>query len=156
MVKIIIKSLIVLLLMGIIFSFSADTGNKSTKKSDYVITKVGKTFFLKRFKSLGEKQFIEKYVVIVRKTAHFILYFCLSLAIFSLLKEFYPVTLKSYLWTVLMVFLYACSDEVHQVFVAGRSGSLVDIFLDTLAGGVAAYLYFWGRRSKNEQEKAIG
>ena len=120
MVKIIIKSLIVLLLMGIIFSFSADTGNKSTKKSDYVITQVGKTFFLKRFKSLGEKQFIEKYVVIVRKTAHFILYFCLSLAIFSLLKEFYPV------------------------------------ILDTLAGGVAAYLYFWGRRSKNEQEKAIG
>ena len=155
MIKIIIKLLIVLSLMGIIFSFSADTGSKSTKKSDYVITQVGKTFFSKRFELLGETEFIEKYVVLFRKTAHFILYFCLSLALFSLLKEFYPVTLKTLIASVLIVFLYACSDEIHQSFVSGRSGSILDVFLDTVSAFIGSFIYYLGRREKHEQEKTI-
>jgi VanZ family protein len=35
--------------------------------------------------------------------------------------------------------LYAVTDEVHQVFVSGRHGSLLDWFIDT-AGVVAGVL----------------
>lgn len=33
---------------------------------------------------------------------------------------------------------YACSDEYHQTFVAGRSGSPVDVAIDTLGATAAA------------------
>ena len=33
---------------------------------------------------------------------------------------------------LVMGFLYACSDEIHQLFSQGRSGKAVDVFIDTM------------------------
>ena len=54
-----------------------------------------------------------------------------------------------------MVLLYACSDEIHQTFVAGRSGEVLDVLIDTIGGSLATYLYYiiYKRRRLNEQEK---
>ena len=28
--------------------------------------------------------------------------------------------------------LYACLDEIHQLFVSGRSGQIMDVFIDSM------------------------
>jgi VanZ family protein len=38
---------------------------------------------------------------------------------------------------ILLCFLYASSDEIHQLFVPGRSGSFIDILLDTFGSSCA-------------------
>ena len=39
---------------------------------------------------------------------------------------------------------YAATDEFHQTFVSGRSGSPVDVAIDTAGAGLAAFL-LWRR-----------
>jgi VanZ family protein len=36
--------------------------------------------------------------------------------------------------TVVFVFFYACSDEIHQLFVLGREGAFRDVIIDTVGG----------------------
>ena len=40
---------------------------------------------------------------------------------------------------ILFVFLYACTDEFHQLFIEGRSGRFRDVLIDT-AGGFLCYI----------------
>ena len=156
MIKIVVKGLLVLSLMSIIFLFSSDSGEKSTKKSDYVITTIGKTFFSKQLSFLGEQEFIEKHVVFVRKTAHFVLYFLLTLSVISFGEEISLPWKKLFLGTLLFVFFYACSDEIHQSFVLGRSGSFKDVIVDTISGISSLMIYYFVRRKSHEQEKTTG
>lgn len=46
----------------------------------------------------------------------------------------------SLLWSTVTALLYAISDEIHQSFVPGRSGSATDVVLDTIAAFVCAGL----------------
>jgi VanZ family protein len=45
---------------------------------------------------------------------------------------------------VLLAFAYACSDEYHQTFVDGRTGTVRDVGIDTIgiaiAVGIALYV----------------
>ena len=45
-------------------------------------------------------------------------------------------------WAWVVGTLYAASDEIHQLFVPGRSGQLRDVFLDS-AGVAAGILLAW-------------
>ena len=40
---------------------------------------------------------------------------------------------------IVFCFLYACSDEIHQLFVPGRSGMFTDVLIDT-GGAVTGML----------------
>jgi VanZ family protein len=44
--------------------------------------------------------------------------------------------------SVIFSFFYAVLDEVHQVFVPGRSASLGDVFLDSVGIAFAFLIYF--------------
>jgi VanZ family protein len=46
-----------------------------------------------------------------------------------------------------VVILYACTDEIHQIFIPGRTARIKDIFIDT-AGGSAGLLlgYFINKK----------
>ena len=46
-----------------------------------------------------------------------------------------------YAW--LLAVLYACTDEFHQLFVAGRRASLVDVGMDALGAGIAMAVWGW-------------
>lgn len=46
------------------------------------------------------------------------------------------------LWTVVLIcFAYAILDELHQLFIPGRSCTALDVLADTLGSGVAAALW---------------
>jgi len=70
---------------------------------------------------------------IVRKCAHFLEYMILSLLAFNVFKIYLNIR-RVISVTIVFVFFYACSDEIHQLFVLGREGAFRDVIIDTLGG----------------------
>ena len=127
--------------MFTIFMFSSERDTVSTKRSDGLIIRTCE-FLLGRQLTENEKEiYIEKYVVYVRKTAHFTLYFLLGLFFISFLKEFDFNNNKLIIYTIIFVFIYACSDEIHQLFIPGRSGEILDVLIDTTGGVLSSFIY---------------
>lgn len=143
MIRKIIKLIIVILCMVIIFSFSTDTGTESNKKSDGVIISICKTFIKHDLSTKEKEKYINKYVKLVRKSAHFLIYLILGISIISLIKEYQIINSKALLIAITISFLYACSDEIHQLFVNGRTGKIIDVLIDTLGSIVGVYLYYY-------------
>lgn len=103
-------------------------------------------------------------VFIVRKTAHFSEYALLGILFylrFSRTKNLnhlsslttlaqqtlvqapiYPKFSTPILLSVFTSFIYACTDEIHQLFVPGRSGQFFDVCVDTLGAFVGCLLIF--------------
>ena len=72
---------------------------------------------------------------VVRKCARFLEYMVLALLAFNVFKLYYNIK-KVYIITIVLVFLYACSDEIHQLFVLGREGAIRDVIIDTCGGSL--------------------
>ncbi len=87
---------------------------------------------------------------LVRKSAHIFLYFVLGLLACNVLLDYKLGQRKTIVYSTLFVLLYSITDELHQLFVAGRSGEPRDIIIDTLAGlaGIAV-LYAMHKRKKS-------
>ena len=148
----IIKIILVVLCMGTIFFFSSDEKNASDKKSDGVIVSVTEKIIGKKLNSKEKRYYIDKFVRPVRKSAHFTIYLLLGLLFTSLLKEYNIIDKRCIIYTLIFVFLYACSDEIHQLFVAGRSGEILDVLIDTSGGMVGSVFYklIFNRRKNHE------
>lgn len=138
----VIKLILILLVMLTIFLFSSDNGIKSTKKSDIVIVKTTQFFLGKKLSGKEYQRYIESFVVPVRKSAHFFIYFVLGILMISFVGEFRNINYIALLISISICFLYACSDEVHQLFVSGRSGEACDVFIDTFGSFFGVIIYF--------------
>lgn len=150
----IIFASITVYIMILIFSFSAQTGEVSSEVSAGVSHTVAE-IIVSGFSELTEAEKlakIEALVPIVRKMAHFLVY-C-ALGFFSLLsvRTFFResqrsfLTKKGFIGVAGFCLLYAASDEIHQLFVAERSGSPLDVLLDfcgALVGIAIAFFVFW-------------
>lgn len=140
--KIIIRILLFICIiwwMFIIFRFSAQTGTSSATSSHSVIYLLGK--ITKNITghniilSLTPIQF-KRVEFVIRKMAHMFIYFTLSILIILFLFT-YNTSIKMKIFLTLCIsFLYACSDEIHQYFVGGRSASFKDVLIDTSGAGI--------------------
>ena len=138
--------------MGLIFSFSMDNGVQSKEKSNGVVLWLSKLILREEIPKEEQEKYIEKYSRYIRKTAHFSLYFVLGILSIIVLEDFHPLTWKEVLSAIFFVFLYACSDELHQLFINERSGQLLDVAIDTIGGTSSILCYYLLRRKKNEKE----
>ena len=141
MIKKIIKILLVVIWMGVIFSFSSDNKNASDNKSRSVIITIYHFFNNKELSKQEEKQIIEKYAYPIRKLAHFTEYFILGLLVISLISEYIMISRKAIIIGIIICLLYAVSDELHQLFTSGRSARVFDVLVDTLGSTVAIFIY---------------
>lgn len=141
MIRKIIKFFCVILCMLSIFMFSSDNAETSSYKSKTIIVKMTESIIRKDLTKKEEDYYVKKLVKIVRKSAHFTLYFLLGLSIISLSVEYLPLCKKNIIIAALIVFLYACSDEIHQLFIPGRSGEILDVIIDTCGGMTAITIY---------------
>lgn len=148
MLRKVIKFTLVICCMLIIFMFSSDSGTASSKKSDSVIINLVEIISNKKVNNKDRDKYIEKYVFPVRKCAHFTIYLVLGILVISLLSEYRVVNFKTVLYVLLIVFLYACSDEFHQLFVPGRSSEIRDVLIDSSGGFIGSYLYYLFRRKR--------
>lgn len=70
---------------------------------------------------------------IIRKCAHFLEYMILALLVLNVLKLYFNMK-QVITITIIFIFLYACSDEIHQLYVPGREGAIRDVIIDTCGG----------------------
>ncbi|MBE0451607.1 MAG: VanZ family protein [Clostridia bacterium] len=68
-------------------------------------------------------------MVYIRKLAHVIQYMILGILVYFALSETYAIR-KSAVGAMSVGWLTGYFDELHQLFVPGRTGSLADVFLD--------------------------
>lgn len=131
MVKKIVKLLLIIIWMGVIFSFSSDNGEVSESKSDGLILKVYKIFDNRELSKSEERKIIDTFVFPIRKLAHFTEYMILGLLVISFINEYKQINIRSIILAIILCCLYAASDEIHQLFSEGREGRIFDIFVDT-------------------------
>lgn len=98
--------------MGLIFFFSAKPAVQSAKKIDFA----------------------------VRKSAHACEYAALSVLFFVNYKKKSRKIKQIVGMSALSTALYAVTDEIHQLFVPGRSGQITDVILDSCGGLIGAVL----------------
>lgn len=139
--KKIISFIVLILWMIVIFSFSSADANKSTSTSDKVITTM---IEIKDKITNNETPNNEKEIIVknssfyIRKIAHITEYLILGFLMFNLLKQ-YSVT--NIYYAIGLSILYSCTDEFHQLFISGRSGSIRDVLIDTIGILIGTYLY---------------
>lgn len=136
-----ISFIVLILWMIVIFSFSSADANKSTSTSDKVITTM---IEIKDKITNNETPNNEKEIIVknssfyIRKLAHITEYLILGFLMFNLLKQ-YSVT--NIYYAIGLSILYSCTDEFHQLFISGRSGSIRDVLIDSIGILIGTYLY---------------
>ena len=136
-----ISFIVLILWMIVIFSFSSADANKSTGTSDKVITTM---IEIKDKITNNETPNNEKEIIVknssfyIRKIAHITEYLILGFLTFNLLKQ-YSVT--NIYYAIGLSILYSCTDEFHQLFINGRSGSFRDVLIDAIGILLGTYLY---------------
>ena len=130
----------VLIWMGIIFWFSAQPATDSGAMSGSITA-----VFFSLLDHIGLTRFITEDMLhhIIRKGAHFTIYFILGMLIYRALrfKNHGKTSLKMIGMGIVISMLYACSDEIHQLFIDGRSGQIKDVLIDT-SGSMFGILLF--------------
>lgn len=84
---------------------------------------------------------------LTRKAAHIFIYFVLGILTFNVARDYKISARRMILLSVLFVACYACFDEFHQLFIPGRSGEPRDVAIDTIAGGVGVFAYFFVQKA---------
>jgi VanZ family protein len=143
-----------ILVMAMIFHFSsqggADSGALSYKVSKAIVQVADKALD----KNLSEAQidaYANQYHYYVRKLAHFTEYFLLAV---SVAFPLYVYGMRG-MWLVIFAGAFcvgfACLDEYHQSFVAGRTPSKRDVVIDSCGAFLGIFitriLGFIGRKT---------
>ena len=126
-----IFAVLLVLWMGFIFSMSCENAEKSSNTSGQTIRVVLSA--VPEFEKQPEEvkvNIIEKLQFIVRKSAHFIGYMILGILASGLILQYENIN-KKYPLAFLICVIYAISDEIHQLFVPGRSSQVRDVLIDS-------------------------
>lgn len=138
-----VKYLLVIIWMILIFYFSNQPANNSSMQSKGVIIKSITAVTKIVNKNISEKE-LEKIIYItekpVRKLAHIFLYFVLAILVTWLLKSYNLEYNQIFLYSIMICILYSFSDEIHQLFISGRSGSIIDVFIDNLGSYLGVFI----------------
>lgn len=132
-----LTGILILLWMIVIFAFSAQPAQQSSRSSGilaYKITK-WKSDLFRQDKSKAELTAqAESMQLIIRKGAHMAEYALLALLLYLHLR-YYSLDKKQVALLALGITAgYAATDELHQLFVPGRAGRLSDVCIDSLGG----------------------
>ena len=124
--KKIISVLLVILWMLLIFYLS-NQNKLETNETTSIIYKI-----------FGIKDDSLLILLLIRKSAHFIEYLILGLLVHNLLKQFNVSNIN--LCTILICIIYACTDEIHQLFIQGRECKIIDCIIDTLGSSLSIFI----------------
>lgn len=132
-IKKLLRFIPAVIIMGVIFFFSSQTGDESTAVSDEVISVTAG----------GDMVGTELITVIVRKSAHFLEYAALgAMVCFGLLGFDEKKHGRRIVFSGLFGGLYAVTDELHQYFVPGRACMATDVLLDMCGAFFGAAVMF--------------
>ena len=152
--------------MALIFLLSSQNAAVSSGTSGNVIRLIAGIFRpgFDNLPAAEQTEIVASLQFLVRKSAHFSIYMILGvlsfLAVISYEKLLFVLRLAT---SCAVCLLYAASDEIHQLFVPGRSGELRDVMIDfsgAVLGIALSMLVFLlicrikkKRTEKNEERK---
>lgn len=132
--KKVIYTIFIVLWMILIYTLSNQPSYDSTQLSDGFIEKTIGNIYNEFNKDVSEEELTQikiKYTHPVRKMAHFTIYMILGLLVTLLIKEYNLNSKQIIFLSLLICILYSVSDEIHQLFISGRSGEIRDVLIDT-------------------------
>lgn len=124
-----------ILVMYMIFSFSGQTGVDSGNLSheiSYKIITVADRVLNKNLTESEKQYYTDRIELPVRKLAHMTEYFILAVCISFPLYVYGVRGLGLIVLAGLFCVGFACTDEFHQSFVAGRGPSKKDVMIDSI------------------------
>lgn len=137
MTKKLIYTILLVIWMVVIFLFSNQNGIKSEATSDSFVAKIVDAVTNNEIKESKKDKIITNTRFVVRKFAHFTIYLILGILAY--------LTLSSYriprvvIYSILLCFIYACSDEIHQMFLSGRTARILDVIID-ISGSIVGII----------------
>lgn len=130
------------IIMILTFISSSQTAEVSSKTSGGLISTV-LDIVLPGFDDLPEAEresVVQSLQFLARKSAHFITYFMLGIAVFTAMYTYSIKRWLKYFISLFICLIYAVSDEIHQYFVPGRGPKYTDVLLD-FAGSLTGVLF---------------
>lgn len=137
--KRIIYGILVIIWMTLVFAFSSQNGEESKRTSGYFTDKVVQIIAsVKADINIEDTEEIISFII--RKMAHFSIYFVGGILIFNFVNTF-PLKLRN---VMLLAFVLGCvysiSDEIHQLFISERAGQIRDVLIDSTGVLIAILL----------------
>lgn len=131
-----------IVMMILIFGFSADNAQESGQKSAEVTEKIVQTVDPKIVEKPIEEQrrVYESVGSYVRKSAHFLEFAALGFFVSLMVNTIYLDFPRRFFISLAVGALYSLTDEIHQIFVPGRACEFTDILIDSL--GVSIGILF--------------
>ncbi|MCI8310512.1 MAG: VanZ family protein [Clostridia bacterium] len=125
--------ILIFLWMYVVFGFSKDSGEASSGLS----TKIASLFS-------KNENVISAIEPIIRKIAHLSEYAAGGFLFYGFFLTFKINPKIQITISILLGVIYAITDEIHQLFVPGRSGKIQDVCIDSIGVviGVCVLLFF--------------
>lgn len=124
--------------MAVIFYLSHQPGSASSDLSSGIVTAL---LNLMDWVAPGLNFDVESFHTLVRKNAHFIAYFLLSLLSLNAWRSSGFSGFKQLALGFAMCVLFAVTDEIHQLFIDGRSGEARDVLIDSAGAALGVVVY---------------
>src|SRR5690625_3322481 len=132
-------------MMGTIFYFSHQPATESSKLSGSIVDiVVAIVSVVAPFIPFDE----ELLHLFIRKGAHFTIYLLLGVTLVRACS-FYVNRNRGMFYAFVIAVLYAISDEVHQLFIPGRSGEVGDVVIDSCGALTGVFIYTFVRRNSS-------
>ena len=138
--KIVFSGTAMLAVMTAIFLFSAQTGSVSSQTGNSVGAFVLRLLGIEVPPGQSPSSVPILFGLNIRKCAHVFIYMLLGLTAFLFVSSLFCLSTREIKYKLLYIalatlaicFVYACLDEWHQSFVAGRAAALSDVGIDSI------------------------
>lgn len=146
--------------MVVIFCLSGQVASKSSSLSGSAV-RIVIEHIQPGFRELPADQqsiIVTNYQHLARKTAHVLAYTLLGILTMAALFQHSITKGRRFAAAFAICALYACTDEIHQLFITGRSGQVSDVCIDACGaflGICAAIVIHWRLNKRLTSRRAI-
>lgn len=137
-----ISIILVCIWMSVVFLFSNQqgegSGNTSRKVAEIVVNIID---VQNKYSDLKKEELVKTIEPFIRKLAHYTIYAIGGIVIINCISQFCAKEKMQIAISTCIGILYAISDEIHQLIVAGRSGNIKDVIIDSL-GVLTGIMFF--------------
>lgn len=139
----VVTAVFLVILYVLIFSFSEQDGQTSGSLSRMISEKCVefiKTLSGSNWSKAVMDAMAEYFEHPIRKLAHFAEYAFMAVLVYIMWRPWKERDKRLYRLIILWVAVSAAGDEIHQLFVPDRYGSVADVLLDTCGGMMGVWI----------------
>jgi len=145
-IKKILNIILLIIVIFTIFMFSnqnsKDSGKISKDFGVQVVTTIDNITNTKIEGNKSKEQYVKKNLYFIRKFAHISEYIILSIVLLGLISYYKKIDIKWLIISIVICIIFASIDEFHQLFISGRTGKAIDVFIDTIGIIIGSLIYY--------------